>query len=101
MIQQDGQVVSGITDNISMQGLLIKCTEKLQHNNGLLSVLLILPVDLENKKHKELPVTVKIKRAFSKDGYYHYGVDFDKGKPQMEKVMQQLFQYFKKQGYYA
>ncbi len=99
-LQQDGQVVSGITENISMQGLLIKCTEKLQHN-GFLSVLLILPVDPENKKHKELSVTVKIKREFSKNGYYHYGVDFDKGKPRMEKIMQQLFQYFKKQGYYA
>jgi len=99
-VQQADQFVIGISDDISMTGILIKCREELQHQ-GSLSVQLILPQEKKNGGHEELPVTVNIMREFTKSGYYCYGVQFDDNTPQFKKIMQELIKYFKKQDSFA
>lgn len=100
-LKQGNNVVNGLSGNISQHGLLVKCTKKLNHNEDM-PLQLILP---ENKtdwnQSKDLSVLVKIKREFIEDGFYHYGVNFDKKNPEITKIMKDVFKYFKKQINYA
>lgn len=99
-IQQDDTFVIGISDDISMSGLQIKCREELQHQ-GSLAVQLILPQKEIDGHHEEFPVIAKVMREFKKGGHYCYGVQFDNNTPQFKEIMQKVIQYFKKQNSYA
>lgn len=99
-VQQDGQVVTGVSDDISINGLQIKCRQKLQHQ-GSLPVQLILPLKGKTGEHEEFSVVVKVMREFKKGGYYCYGVEFERKTPQLEEIMRKVIQYFKKKDRYA
>ncbi len=99
-VQQDGQVVTAVSSDISMNGLQIKCRQKLQHQ-GSFSAQLILPLEGNAQEHAELSAVVKVMREFKKGGYYCYGVEFERRTPQLEEVIQKVIQYFKKKDRYA
>ena len=99
-VQQDGESVTVVSSDISMNGLQIRCRKKLQHQ-GSLSAQLILPLEGNAQEHEELSAVVKVMREFKKGGYYCYGVEFERKTPQLEEVMQKVIQYFKKKDRYA
>ncbi len=65
--QQDGQDITGISENLSLNGLLLKCTEELEHS-GNLSLQLILPETEDNSISHELSLAATVKRDFKKRG---------------------------------
>ncbi len=99
-VQQNGQVVTAVSHDISMNGLQIKCRQELQHQ-GSLSVQLILPLEGKTRGHEEFSAVVKVMREFKKSHYYCYGVAFERETPQLEEIMRKLIHYFKKKDRYA
>lgn len=98
--QQDGEDITGISENLSLNGLLLKCTEELEYS-GNLSLQLILPETEDYSIPRELSLTATVKREFRKNEFFCYGVEFMRQPQNVETIMLKVINYFKKRGNYA
>ena len=99
-LQQDDTVINGISDDLSLAGLLIKTYEELPKSSSS-PIELFLPPATGADGYKELKGEVTIKRHFQKNGYYHYGVEFDGMDSKIRNGMKQIIRYFKKKAQFS
>lgn len=100
ILQQDGNSIFGISEDISMTGLLIKCYDELDTSSSS-PVMLTVPAITREKGCEELHGKVNIKRQFQKDGYYYYGIELVNIDNTVKESMKQFFEYFKKNASYG
>lgn len=100
VLQQGSTTINGISDDISVTGLMIKCYEPLPKSSTT-PIQLTLPAATGEDGYKELQGRVNIKRSVQKDGYYHYGVEFSSTDNTVRSGMKQIIRYFKKKTQYS
>jgi len=99
-LEQDGRIMDGITQDISMQGLSIKCRYPLKINQRM-AVSLYLPKKDEDGQFDTLALTIQVLRENRDGKYYVYGVSFvDLNQTQKDRL-QDAFAYFNQPHRYA
>jgi methyl-accepting chemotaxis protein len=99
-LEQDGRTMDGITQDISMQGLSIKCRHPLKINQKM-PVNLYLPRKDEDGQYDTLALTIQVLRENRDGKYYVYGVSFvDLNKAQKDRL-KDAFAYFNQPHRYA
>ncbi len=99
-LEQDGTSINGVTQDISMGGLNLKCNQQLQRNNKL-NLLIHLPMEKLENQPKVLVLAGRIVRDEKKAGYYHYGIQFDALDNSQKQLLQSVFNFFGKQHSYS
>ncbi len=99
-LQQGDITINGLSDDMSVSGLLIQTREKLQ-NNSKAPILLTLPGAQGEDGYPKLTGVVNIKRTYQKDGKHFYGVEFSNMDDTIKSGMKRIIQYFKKQACYS
>ncbi|HHD62809.1 MAG TPA: HAMP domain-containing protein [Desulfobulbaceae bacterium] len=92
-LEQDGQIMDGITRDISMQGLSIKCRQPLTMNQKM-PVHLYLPKKDKDGQYDELSLTAQVLRENREGKYYIYGVSFVELDKVQKNRLKDAFAYF-------
>lgn len=95
-----GRIVNGLSGDLSITGLLIKCYEELDDTSNE-PLQLTLPAISTQGGCRELCEKTKIVRKFQRDGYYHYAVEFISTGERVKENMRQIIRYFKKHANFA
>ncbi len=90
----------GITQDISMGGMKLKCRQKLKHE-GRLHFMIHLPADIPEKQEEILKLTGSVVREDKKQNHYYYGIQFDSLDSRQEQVLKSIFNFFGKQYSYS
>lgn len=98
-IEQDGMHINSATQDISMGGMNLKSTHKLQRNDKL-PLTIHLPTE-EGDKNKTLFLTGRIIREEEKAGFYYYGINFNPLDNHQKHLLQSIFIFFGKQHSYS
>jgi len=100
ILQQDDITINGLSDDISMSGLLIQCREKLPKGSGA-PLTLTLPAATGTDGYPTVQGTCTVKREFKKDDNYFYGIEFSNMNNTIRNGMEQIIKYFKKRAEYS
>ena len=90
----------GITQDISLGGMKLKCRQKLKHK-GRLHFMIHLPADIPGKQEEILKLSGSVVREDKKQNYYYYGIQFESLDTRQEKVLKSIFNFFRKQHSYS
>jgi len=90
----------GITQDISMGGMKLKCKQKLEHE-GKLHFTIHLPADIPEKQDEILKLSGSVVREDKKLDHYFYGIQFDSLDTSQEQVLKNIFSFFGKQHSYS
>ncbi len=99
-LEQGGLQINGMTQDISMGGINLKCSQKLQKNTSL-PIIIHLPLDERGETVEMLHLTGRIVREEKKQGFYHYGIQFSTLNSEQKQSLQTIFDFFCKQHSYA
>ena len=99
-LRQGQETIQGITNDISLKGLNIKCRQKLKMKQEITAVL-YLPVDELSGKEETLPLQVRILHEQMEGDYYLYGLEFTLVKTTDEDKLKKVFAFFNKSYRYA
>ncbi len=95
-INQNGNVVEGITRDLSMEGFRLKCREQLDMNQKQISVIVYLPSREATGKDRTVTVNGRLLHMERENSYYLYGVEFDASDPEVRKSIREVFTFFNK-----
>lgn len=99
-VEQNGTYINGVTQDISMGGLNLKCNQQLQRNSKL-DLMVHLPVDKPGDQEELLAVAGRIVQEKKKTKYYYYGIQFDTLDNNQKQLLQSVFNFFGKQHSYS
>ncbi len=99
-LQQGDVTINGLSDDLSLSGLLIQTREKLPKGSKA-PLVLTLPAAPGADGYPKLTGMMNIKRAYQKGDNYFYGVEFSNMDDTIKSGMQQIIEYFKKQACYS
>ncbi len=94
-IKHKGYQINGVTQNISMGGMLLKCKEQIQ-DKGNLRLILHLPLEKQRNQEKILILSGRIVREEEKRDDYFYGIQFEALDQSQEQLLQGVFNFFGK-----
>lgn len=100
-LEQNGQIMEGITQDISMQGLSIKCRHPLTMNRKLPVSLYLPPKKDGDGQSDTLSLTVQVLRENRDGKYYVYGVSFTDLNKAQENRLKDAFAFFNQPHRYA
>jgi len=106
IISQGDRDVEGLSQDISMTGLQIKCLNSLlskseQTQNKQVTVCLHIPQQGINDKVESIIVDSHIIRETKKPDGYYYGIAFNQMNNSQQEKIKKLFKYFSKASHYA
>ena len=90
----------GITQDISMGGMKLKCREKIEHK-GNLHFKIHIPADIPEKQEEILKLTGSVVREDKILNHYYYGIQFNSLDASQEQVLKSIFSFFGKQHSYS
>ncbi len=99
-VEQGNLLLNGTTQDISMGGINLKCSEKLQKSNSL-PIVVHLPVEAKEEPGKMLNLTGRIVREEKKKDFYYYGVQFTSLSGSQKDSLRTVFSFFGKQHSYS
>ncbi len=99
-LEQGDLQISGMTQDISMGGINLKCSQKLQKNTSL-PIVIHLPLDERGETVEMLNLTGRIVREEKKQAFYYYGIQFTTLSSVQKQSLQTIFDFFRKQHSYA
>ncbi|WP_181388407.1 methyl-accepting chemotaxis protein [Vibrio albus] len=94
-LAQGNVVADGLTRDISMRGLKIRCVEGFDNKRDV-DVELYIPN--ENNPHQDdsISLTAHVVHKEAENGYFHYGIEFNNITLSIEQRLKQVFTFFKK-----
>jgi methyl-accepting chemotaxis protein len=92
---QDGAVADGLTRDISMRGLKIRCVEAFDQAKDI-DVELYIPNEQDPHQDDSISLTAHLVHKEMENGYFHYGIEFNNITLSLEQRLKKVFQYFKK-----
>ena len=98
-LEQGGLQINGMTQDISMGGISLKCSQKLQKNTPL-PIIIHVPLDEQGDTVEMLNLSGRIVREEEKQGFYYYGIQFVTLNSAQKQSLQTLFDFFCKQHSY-
>jgi len=99
-IEQGGGQISGVTRDISMGGLRLKCAHRLDRNAAL-QMKIHLPMESSSRENKTLDIEGRIVHEEQDKEYFYYGIHFSTLTRDQQLMLQQVFTYFGKPHQYA
>jgi methyl-accepting chemotaxis protein len=99
-LEQGDLQINGMTQDISMGGINLKCSHKLQKNTSL-PIIIHLPLDGQGDAVEMLNLTGRIVREEHKQGFYYYGIEFNMLSDEQKQALQTVFDFFCKQHSYS
>ncbi len=100
MVTSGEETIQGVTNDISLSGLNIKCRKKLQMMTDLPAVLYV-PEDESAQEEDSLELTVRVLHEREEDGRYAYGMQFSLVNTDDEQKLERVFTFFHKPYRYA
>ena len=100
-LEQGGQQIHGVTQDISMGGINLKCSHPLPQNTSTLPLTIYLPMDDPDEQQKTLSLTGQIVRRDKKKGYHTYGIKFDLMNTEQTAALKTVFDFFCKPHSYS
>jgi methyl-accepting chemotaxis protein len=94
-LKQGQETIRGITNDISLKGLNIKCRQRLKVKQEL-SAVLYLPLDELSDKEVILPLNAYILHEKKEGDYYFYGLEFTLLNTTDEDKLKKVFAFFDK-----
>ncbi len=94
-VEQGALQVQGITQDISMGGIKLKCNDQLDKGASL-PILIHLPLEEATGSVGEVNLTGRIVREEEKEGYYFYGIQFSTLNETQERSLRAIFDFFGK-----
>jgi len=85
--------VNGVTQDISMSGMKLKCTDKLQKNSQI-PLIIHLPMDDQPDGQATLPLNGRVIHEEQQGDYYFYGIQFNTMNRDQIQKMEYVFDYF-------
>ena len=95
----NGDFIQAVTNDISWRGMNIKCKKRLKLRQAL-PARLHLPVSDAGEGGGVLSLTVRALREQRNGNYYIYGLDFSLVNDRDEKMLQDVFSFFRKASHY-
>lgn len=99
-LSHEGQVVEGVSTDLSMSGLSFRCREELQVNQSMPAEIFV-PDPSDEKKQEILKIQVRIVRQYRQDTDYYYGVKYMDMTTQNQELLKKVFAYYLKPHSYA
>ncbi len=100
ILQQGDITINGLSDDMSVSGLLIQTQEPLPKGSKAPLQLTLSEAPGENG-YPKLTGIVNIKRTYQKNGKYFYGLEFSNMDNTIKNGMKRIIEYFKKQACYS
>jgi len=94
-LRQGGQLVQGLTQNISLGGLSIKCTARLDRRESVPTTMILPLHGKGGTEEEELEVAIEILHENSDGRFYYYGVRFVDLTTSQRQALKRVFAYFK------
>ena len=101
-LRQGGARVEGLTKDISLAGLSVKCVanRSFDHHKEI-STVIYLPQDNLSKRKETIEINTNIIREDNKTDGHYYGLRFNRLNPNAEKGLQRVFEYFAKASHFG
>lgn len=99
-IEQEGQQINAVTQDISMGGMNLKCNQHLQRGSQL-AFMIHLPTQEPEKKEEVFKLTGRIVHEEKRKKSYYYGIQFDSLNRKQDSSLKRVFSFFGKQHSYA
>ena len=95
MVSSGEEAVQGVTNDISFNGLNIKCRKRLELLTDFPAVLYV-PDDDQTEKEHALSLTVRALHEQKEDDRYAYGMQFSLVNDEDEGKLKRVFAFFNK-----
>jgi methyl-accepting chemotaxis protein len=99
-IEQEGAHISGVTRDISMGGLKLKCNHQLKRGRTLM-LRIHLPMDYSPGRGNTLDIEGRIVHEEKNQEYFYYGIEFNTLNSNQQQMIRKIFNYFGKPYQYA
>ncbi len=99
-IEQQGVTISGVSRDISMGGIKLKCNHRLQRD-GTLILRIHLPANSSFGEENTIEIEGRIVHEEKQKDYFYYGIKFKKLNSNQQQMVRQIFDYFGKPYQYA
>ncbi len=100
-LMQNEKNIEGLSQDISMSGLQIKCLQPLDKSNAPVQVSLFIPQQQLADKVESFDIPSNIMRVEKKSDGYYYGVSFAQLTFKQQKKLEDIFNYFAKPAHFA
>ena len=100
-IEQGNLQIQGVTQDISMGGIKLKCSHPLSKQSSTLPLTIHLPMDEHDGQQETLPLTGQVVRRDESKGNYTYGIKFNLLNTKQTIALKTVFDFFGKPHNYS